>query len=122
VYTFVSIDSLVPEKFDDHSLIILHPKRTFNRFQSTKWGNNYAVSRILETSLIYLTFRRIRILEINFCERWAPDLSGWCWACIYQPDNMRYNIVDLHPVSLSLYFQAKHTHASNDIYKNCESK
>jgi hypothetical protein len=24
------IDSLIPEIFDDHSLIIVHPKRTFN--------------------------------------------------------------------------------------------
>jgi hypothetical protein len=30
----VGIGSLFPEKFDDHSLIMVHPKRTFNGFSS----------------------------------------------------------------------------------------
>jgi hypothetical protein len=69
VCSFVSIDSFVPEKSDDGPLITFHPKRTLNRFQSTKWEKNYAISRILETDLIYLAFRRVHTLEINFWER-----------------------------------------------------
>jgi hypothetical protein len=32
VYNLASIRSLIPEKFDNHSLIILHQKRTVNGF------------------------------------------------------------------------------------------
>jgi hypothetical protein len=31
-FNLAGINSFVPEKFDDHSLIILHPKRTVNGF------------------------------------------------------------------------------------------
>jgi hypothetical protein len=75
VCNFVNADSLVPEKSDDHSLIILDLKRTLNERKSTKWENNYAASRILESDLIYLTFRTFHTLEINFRERRAPDFS-----------------------------------------------
>jgi hypothetical protein len=37
---FVSGDSLVREKSNDHSLIILHHKRIFHEFQGPEWKNN----------------------------------------------------------------------------------
>jgi hypothetical protein len=39
-------------------------------------GKYYAVSRILEVDLIYLTFRMVHTLEMNFLERRAQDLSS----------------------------------------------
>jgi hypothetical protein len=80
VCNFIRIDSLVPEKSNARSLITPHPKLTFNGFQSTKWENNYAISRILETDFLCLFFRRVHALEINLRERWAPGLSMWPWG------------------------------------------
>jgi hypothetical protein len=79
VCNVVSIGSLFQEKFDDHPLIVLHPKRTLSRFQGTEWENNYRVNRILETDLIYLIFRRVHILEISSCEMRTRELSAGGW-------------------------------------------
>jgi hypothetical protein len=48
VCNVASIDFLVQEKFDDHSLIKLHPKRTSNGFSGTKYENNYGLNRVLQ--------------------------------------------------------------------------
>jgi hypothetical protein len=68
--------SLVQEKFDDYSLIIFHPKRTLNGFEETKRENNYGVNHVFETDLIYLTFRKVYILEISSREMQTPELSA----------------------------------------------
>jgi hypothetical protein len=41
VCNVTSIGSLVPEEFDDHSLLILHPKRTFNEFEGRHLENHF---------------------------------------------------------------------------------
>jgi hypothetical protein len=70
-----SIGSLVQEKFNDHSLIMLHPKCRVNGFYGIKWANNYGVNRRVKTDLIYSTVRRVHPLEISLCEMRTPELS-----------------------------------------------
>jgi hypothetical protein len=73
------IGSLVREKFDDHSLVIFHPRVILNGFSCTKWGNNYGVNLTLEIDSIYLIFRKVQALEINLREMLAPELSARGW-------------------------------------------
>jgi hypothetical protein len=75
ICSFVSIDSLVPEKSDDHSLVILRLKRSGHRLQNTKRENNYALSRTFEINLIHLAFPTFYALGPNFHETRATDLS-----------------------------------------------
>jgi hypothetical protein len=76
---FVSIDSIVQEKSDDHSLIIFHLKRALGGLSDTKWENNYGINRILESNLIYLTFWKVYTLEIKLREMRTPELSAGGW-------------------------------------------
>jgi hypothetical protein len=57
-------DSILIEKLDDHSLAMLHQKGTFNVFSPKKWQNDDALDRMLDTNLIYPTFRRLNSLKI----------------------------------------------------------
>jgi hypothetical protein len=64
----VSIGSLIMEKSDDHSLIILHPERFVNVFRRTGWENNYGIDRSVENDSISLIFQRVHSLKIISCE------------------------------------------------------
>jgi hypothetical protein len=59
-----SIDSFAPEKFDDHSLIILNPKQTVNGLSGPDREDYFFKSHTVKSDLIYLTFRRVHTLEI----------------------------------------------------------
>jgi hypothetical protein len=68
--------SLVPEKSDDHSLIIIHRKRTLNEFWRPEWKDDFLESDAAKSNLIYLTFRRLNTVEIYCHERQTLDLSA----------------------------------------------
>jgi hypothetical protein len=79
VYNVVIIDCLAQEKFDDHSLIILHLKHFLKGVSATKSEDNSGINRMLEINLIYFTFRRVHILEINFRDMRIPELNAGGW-------------------------------------------
>jgi hypothetical protein len=74
-----SIGLLVQQKSDDHSLIALHPKSIWKRFSERKWEKNCGVNRMLETDLIYSTFRMVHILETGLRETRTPELIAGSW-------------------------------------------
>jgi hypothetical protein len=51
------------------------PERALNKVSAAQWEGNYGVNRMLETYLIYLTFRRIHTLKISLREMRTPELS-----------------------------------------------
>jgi hypothetical protein len=71
-----TIDSFVPEKIDDLSLIMLHPIDTLRTFSSAKCDNNCAISRILKNAFTHYTVRRVHTLEITFREKQGPVQSA----------------------------------------------
>jgi hypothetical protein len=73
------IASLVPEKFDDYSLIMVYPKRIFNRFSAPDREDHLFKSDTVESNLIYSTFRRVQTVEICQSERRTPQPSWGDW-------------------------------------------
>jgi hypothetical protein len=73
------IRSLVPGKFDDHSLIMVHLKRIFNGFSGPYREDHFLKSHTVKSDLIYLTFRRVHTLEICWLESRTPEPSGRGW-------------------------------------------
>jgi hypothetical protein len=63
-YNLAGISSLVPEKFDDHSLIIVNLKHTFNGLSSPDQEDHFLKSHTVESDLTYLAFRRVHTLDI----------------------------------------------------------
>jgi hypothetical protein len=84
ICNLASVGPLVEEKFNDCSLIMVYWKCILNGFSSTKWDNNSVFSPILETDLIYVTSRRVPIVEISIREMRSPEFGagGWgiCWS------------------------------------------
>jgi hypothetical protein len=51
---FVGCDSFVPEKWDDHSLMIFHHTRTFHRSGHPGWKDRIFESDKIKSILLYL--------------------------------------------------------------------
>jgi hypothetical protein len=49
----IGVDSPVPEKSNDYSLIILHHKKTIHEFSRREWKDNFLESDIIKSNLIY---------------------------------------------------------------------
>jgi hypothetical protein len=76
-YNLASIGFLLLEKFHDDSLIIFHPRRWINDF--TTWKEDYFENPHSQINSIYLTFRRLRTLEICWPESQTPEPSRGGW-------------------------------------------
>jgi hypothetical protein len=74
-----SIGSLIVEKSDDHSLIILYLQYLIKVSECREWENNYGFDRRVEIDSISLTFQRIHSLKIISCETRSTELCvrGW---------------------------------------------
>jgi hypothetical protein len=70
---------LIPETFDDHSLIMMHPKGNFDGFSGPDREDYFFKSYTVESDLIYLISRRIQTVEICQLERQTPQPSGGGW-------------------------------------------
>jgi hypothetical protein len=94
----VCVSSLVPEKSDDHFLIMLHHKRTLNGFWHPECKYNFLENDTVKSNLIYLAFRKIHTVEIYCHERQTLNLNAWGWD-MYFPTR-RYLSDDIFAASL----------------------
>jgi hypothetical protein len=72
----VGVDSFVPEKSNDHFLIILYHKQILNEFEHPEWKDDFPESDTVKSNLIYLAFRRLHTVEIYCHERQTLDFSA----------------------------------------------
>jgi hypothetical protein len=101
LYNFMCIDSFIPAKFDDYSLIIVHSKWPFNRLWHIRWKGDHAIDHIMEIDWICSTHRKVYSLETSSCETRRPGLSvrGWrmhLWTIQYniiQYNTIQYNTI-----------------------------
>jgi hypothetical protein len=75
----VIIGSLIMEKFDNHSMVILYPECLVKIFERTGWDNNYGIDHKVEINSISLIFQVVHSLKIISCETRSPELCvrGW---------------------------------------------
>jgi hypothetical protein len=85
---FVGVDSLFPDKSNNHSLIMFHDKQTLHGFLRPGWKDNFSESDTVKSNLIDLAFQKLRTVERYSRERQILDLSASGWGMHFRPDDM----------------------------------